>query len=67
MTKSKTIEVTPNVEYCLEQLKEAVKSMSEGDLKDRAEGALDYLSRTFEGEPQPAKGISCPGGRPVVQ
>jgi hypothetical protein len=47
MAKSKTIRVTPNVQRCLEELKAAVKSLPAGDLKKRAEGALDYLSRTF--------------------
>lgn len=67
MAKSKTIRVTPNVKRCLEQLKEAVKSMPAGDLKKRAEGALDYLSRTFRGERQPRKGIWCPEDRPILR
>lgn len=67
MAKSKTIRVTPNVQRCLEELKAAVKSMPEGDLKKRAKGALNYLSRTFKGEPQPGKGMICPGGRPIIR
>ena len=67
MAKSKTIRVTPNVDFCLKELKEAVKSMPEGDLKKKAQGALNYLSRTFKGEPQPAQGARCPGGRLIVR
>jgi len=67
MARSKTITVTPNVMKCLKELKEAVKSMPEGDLKKRASGALNYLSNTFKGEAQPAKGRRCPGGKPVIR
>jgi len=67
MAKSKTIRVTPNVQKCLEVLKEAAKSMPAGDLKERAEGAIGYLSRTFKGEPQPRKGIWCPFQRPIIK
>lgn len=67
MAKSKTIRVTPNVQKCLEELKEAVKSLPAGDLKKRAEGALNYLSRTFKGEPQPLKGRHCPHGTFLIK
>jgi hypothetical protein len=68
MAKSKTIRVTPNVDFCLKELKEAVKSMPEGNLRERAQGAVNYLSRTFKGEPQPARGAGCPGGpRKIVR
>lgn len=66
MAKSRTIRVTPNIQKCLEVLQEAVKSMPAGDMKERAEGALDYLSRTFKGEHQPMKGRNCPPHRLVV-
>jgi hypothetical protein len=61
MAKSKTIRVTPNVKKSLALLKAAVDEMSEGELKENAKGAIGYLSRTFQGKPQPAKGIKCPG------
>jgi hypothetical protein len=67
MAKSKTIRVTPNVHKCLEELKAAVHSMPSGDLKRKAQGALDYLSRTFKGEPQPLKGESCPGSKLIIR
>jgi len=67
MAKSKTIRVTPNMDSCLKELKEAVKSMPEGEQKKRAQGALNYLSRTFKGEPQPAQGRGCPGSRLIVR
>jgi len=66
MARSKTISVTPNVHHCLKVLKGAVKSMPAGDLKKNAVGALDYLNRTFKGEPQPMKGRKCPAGLRVV-
>jgi len=66
MTQSKTIRVTPNVQKCLEELKAAVHSMPSGDLKRRAQGALDYLSRTFKGEPQSLKGRACPASKLIV-
>jgi hypothetical protein len=61
MAKSKTIRVTPNVKKCLTHLKAAVKALPDGELKDNANGAINYLSRTFEGKPQPGRGIKCPG------
>jgi len=67
MAKSKTIRVTPNVQKCLEELKKAIKSLPPGDLKKRAEAALNYLSRTFKGEPQPRKGMICPVDKPIIK
>jgi hypothetical protein len=67
MAKSKTIRVTPNVKKSLEELKAAVKSMPEGNLKERAEGAIDYLSNTFKGKAQPGGGRICPTAKPVIK
>lgn len=67
MAKSKTIRVTPNVLKCLEELKTAVKSMPVSDLKKRAEGAIQYLDKTFKGKPQPKKGRLCPGGTLIIE
>ncbi len=67
MAKSKTIRVTPNVKKSLEELKAAVKSMPAGDLKNRAEGAIDYLSNTFKGKVQPGRGRLCPSGKLVIK
>lgn len=61
MAKSKTIRVTPNVKKCLTHLKAAVDAMPEGELKENAKGAISYLSSTFQGKPQPGRGIICPG------
>lgn len=66
MPKSKTIRVTPNVQKCLEELREAVRSLPAGNLKERGKASLDYLSRTFKGEPQPLKGRDCPGDRLII-
>lgn len=57
MAKSREIRVPPNVKKCLEELKAAVKSMPEGDLKKRAQGATNYLSQTLKAERQPQKKI----------
>lgn len=67
MAKSKTIRVTPNVQKCLEELKSVVKSLPSADLKRKAQGALDYLSRTFKGELQPMKGEGCPGSKLIIR
>jgi len=63
---NKTIEVTPNVQKCLEILQDAVKSLPEGDLKTKAEAALEYLDRTAKGEPQPLDGRSCPTDKAII-
>jgi hypothetical protein len=67
MAKSKTIRVTPNVQKCLKELSAAVKSMPAGEKKERAEGAINYLSQTFKGKPQPGQGRVCPGGRLIIE
>jgi hypothetical protein len=67
MAKSKIIRVTPNVLKCLEELREAVKSLPPGALKKRARGALDYLDRTFRGEHQPLKGAFCAPDRAIIR
>ena len=67
MAKSKTIRVTPNVQKCLKELSAAVKSMPAGEKKERAEGAISYLSSTFKGQRQPRGGSVCPGGRPIIR
>ena len=66
MAKSKTIRVTPNVKKCLTHLKAAVDAMAEGELKENAKDAIGYLSRTFQGKPQPGRGIICPGGSKFI-
>ena len=63
---NKTIEVTPNVQKCLEILQDTVKSLPEGDLKTKAEAALEYLDRTAKGEPQPMDGRICPPDKVII-
>ena len=63
---SEKIDVTPNVKRCLEVLREAVKTLPEGDLKTQAEGALEYLESAARGEPQPNEGESCQPGRMLI-
>ena len=63
---SEMIEVTPNVLKCLEILREAMNSLTEGDLKTQAEGALDYLELTARGEAQPNEGLHCPVEKIVI-
>jgi len=67
MAKSITIRVTPNVQKCLEELKTVVKSIPAGEKKERAEGAISYLSSTFKGKPQPRKGRTCGGGKLIIK
>lgn len=59
MARSKSIRVTPNMEKCLKILIKTVKSMPKGDLKDQSKAALDYMSQTFKGTPQPNRGRKC--------
>ena len=66
MQEYRKIDVTPNVQKCLEELKAAIESMPDCDLKTRAEGALDYLDRTFQVEPQPESGRRCKPDKPIV-
>ncbi len=67
MAKSKTIRVTPNVQKCLEELKAVVKTLPAGPKKERAEGAIAYLSQTFKGKPQPRGGRTCPAGSLIIR
>jgi hypothetical protein len=60
MARSKTVSVTPNMKKCLKIMKEAAEALPAGDLKRRSLAAVDYMSRTFEGERQPHKGGLCP-------
>jgi len=63
---SNTIEVTPNIQKCLEILRGAAKSLPEGDLKTQAEAAVEYLDRTAKGEPQPMEGQVCPTNKLII-
>lgn len=63
---SEKIDVTPNVLKCLELLREAINALPEGDVKTKAEGALEYLESTARGEPQPNAGRSCPADKVLI-
>jgi len=67
MTDEKKVDITPNLKKCLEILTNAVKDMPSSDLKNQAQGAIDYLDRTFKGEPQPSKGENCPEGTLIIK
>ncbi len=67
MAKSKTIRATPNVLKCAVVIREALNRLKSGEDKTRAMLALDYLDRTFSGEPQPNKGIFCPVNKAIVK
>lgn len=56
----KRITVTKNVSYALEVLEKAVKKLSEGEVKEKAKGAIDYLLKAAKGERQPRRGQECP-------
>lgn len=61
-----TIKVTQNHWNCLKLLKEVVDTLPSGDLKERAEAALDYLTRTFKGEAEPKVIVPCPPNRLII-
>ncbi|MBN2205895.1 MAG: hypothetical protein JW742_00700 [Candidatus Aminicenantes bacterium] len=67
MSKSRVIRVTPNLIRCLQDLKAALKDLPPGESRTRAKGALDYLARTFAGEPQPGRGLACDPPRIIVR
>lgn len=67
MAESRTIRVTPNVRKALEELQAAVKELPAGELKKRGKSALDYLSKTFAGEPQPLQGRQCPKNTSIIK
>ncbi len=60
------IDVTPNVMKCLEILREAVNALTEGDLKTKAESALEYMESAARGEDQPNEGRTCPVERLII-
>lgn len=66
MAKSKVIRATPNLLNCLKVLKEVVKKMPAGNLKKRANFAINYMDKTFKGKPQSRALISCPRNAPIV-
>jgi len=67
MAKSRIARVTPNVLRCIEELKTALKKLPPGESRTKAKGALDYLERTFAGEPQPNRGLACTYPRIVIK
>ena len=67
MSNDITVKVTPNLKKCLEIFEGIVASLPPGDQKEEGEGAVNYLSRTFSGEPQPFDGMHCPEGVPIIR
>lgn len=67
MAKSKTVRITPNLQKCIDELKEAVNTMPSGDSKKKAEGALNYLTLAFKGEKQPLRGRECPVDKAIIK
>lgn len=55
------IEVTKSLERCLEILKDAIGALPPGEIKQQAETALEYLSRSFKGEQLPVEDNCRPG------
>jgi hypothetical protein len=55
----KRITVTQNVSYSLEILEKAVKGLPEGETKEKAKGAINYLLKAAAGEKQPNRGQEC--------
>jgi hypothetical protein len=67
MGESKTIRVTPNMKKCLAVLTKAVAGLPAGSLKDQAKGALAYMSKSFQGRPQPLGGRRCPANTSIIK
>jgi len=67
MAKSRIARVTPNMLKCIEELRAALKNLPAGESRTTAKGALDYLERTFAGEPQPNRGLACEYPRIVIR
>lgn len=67
MAKSRVIRVTPNLLRCLQDLRAVLKDLPPGASRTKARGALDYLARTFAGEPQPGRGLACEPPRIIVR
>ena len=56
----KKIKVTPNVKQCFEIFEEAIVSIPEGETKQDAISALDYLRKAAEGEKRELVRFECP-------
>jgi len=67
MDKSRKIEVTPNLVQSAEELRKAVASLPAGDLKARAEAALDHLTRAFEGRSALTQEKKCPVNTTIIK
>lgn len=67
MTDEIRIHVTPNLKECLNIFRTAAAALPEGDLKNQAAAAVEYVAAAFRGEPQPEGGRSCPGGKFLIQ
>ena len=56
----KKITVTPNVEYSLKVLEKTVKGLPDGETKDHANGAIEYLLEAARGGRPQTRGLDCP-------
>jgi len=67
MGKNRKIEVTPDLVLSAEELRKAIASLPAGDLKARAEAALDHLTRAFEGRPALKEERKCPVNTTIIK
>jgi hypothetical protein len=67
MGKTRKIEVTPNMIQSAEELRKAVASLPAGDLKARAEAALDFITRAFENHPESTEERKCPVNTTIIR
>ena len=67
MGKNRKIEVTPHLVQSAEELRKAVASLPVGDLKARAEAALDHLTRALEGGPATEQERKCPVNTTIIK
>ena len=64
MGNDKTVIVTEDVWKCIKALEESVLVIPDGDQKEKANAAVEYLTALFKGEPLPL--IMCPRGRLII-
>ena len=60
MSVAKKVKKTPNIEFCLKKLKEALDNPADENLKKEALDAHEYLTDSFNGTRQPMGGGECP-------
>ncbi len=58
--KKKKITVTPNVEHCFKLFEKVAQSLPEGEMRDEAAGAAEYLLKSIRGGQPSFRDEACP-------